>query len=182
MVKKAKQHFIDTTTKAGPNYTYLLRHLPQVEKWAEKLLEYKPEANREIALIGVWLHDIGQVVGNKETDHAINSETEAKRFLTEIGAKPDLISQVAHCARAHRCKDVQPKTIEAKILAVADSASHMTDIVYLDMANKGDLEGAKAKLERDYRDISLFPEIKEEITALYRAWAKLLRVWPSTKL
>lgn len=180
MVDKTKQHFIDTVTKAGSDYAYLLRHLPQVEKWAKKLLDRKPEADKEVALMGVWLHDIGQVIGNKETDHAVNSETEAKRFLAEIGANPDLISRVAHCARAHRCKDVQPETIEAKVLAVADSASHMTDIVYIDMANRGDLEGAKAKLERDYRDISLFPELKEEIAPLYQAWTKLLGVWPNS--
>ena len=175
---EAKAHLIDTVKKAGPEYTYLLRHVPQVEKWANKLLDIKPEANREIVTKGVWLHDIGQVIGDKETDHAVNSELETKRFLMEQETAPDIIDQVAHCVRAHRCKDVQPNTIEAKIIAVADSASHMTDTVYVDMANRGDLLGAKEKLERDYRDVKLFPEIMDEITPLYQNWIKLLEVWP----
>lgn len=178
IIEETKRHLIDTVRKAGSEYAYLLRHLPQVEKWARKLMGHKPEADTEVVLLSVWLHDIGQVVGNKDIDHAINSEAEVRRLLAKLGADTDLINRVAHSARAHRCKDVQPQTIEAKILAVADSTSHLTDVVYVDMATRGDLDGAKAKLERDFRDVSLFPEIQKEINSLYQAWKRLLEVWP----
>jgi len=154
--ESVKEHFINSVKQAGVEYGYLLRHLPQVEKWAKKLLNLYLQADEEVVFCGVWSHDIGQVIGDKETDHAINSEIEIKRFLTEQGAKPDFIDKVAHCARSHRCKDVQPSPLEAKILAVADSASHMTDIVYLDMFSRDDYDLALGKLERDYRDVGFF--------------------------
>jgi hypothetical protein len=55
----------------------------------------------------------------------------------------------------------------------------MTDIVYIDMAARGDKEGAKAKLERDFRDKGLFPELQKESKPLYEAWKQLLEVYPS---
>ena len=70
------------------------------------------------------------------------------------------------------------RSLEAKIIAVADSASHMTDTVYIDMASRGEIEGAKAKLERDFRDEGLFPDLQEESRPLYEAWKKLLEAYP----
>jgi hypothetical protein len=178
MHNKVKEHFISTVKTAGAEYDYLLRHLLQVEKWAKKLLKMYPQANEEIVLSGVWSHDIGQVVGNKEIDHAVNSEVEIKLFLKELNIDEGVINQVAHCARSHRCKDIQPNTIEAKILATADSSSHMTDIVYIDMFNRGDYDAALGKLERDFRDVGLFPELQSDMKPLYEAWKKLLEVYP----
>lgn len=170
-LKLAKENFnID-------NY-YLERHVNEVERWAKKILEIKVDANREIVLLGVWLHDIGQLIGYKEIDHAINSEIEARRFLGEKEVEREVIEKVAHCVRAHRCKDIQPNTLEAKIVAASDSASHMTDIVYADMASRGDVKEAKEKLERDYRDKGLVPEISDELKPLYLAWKNLLQAFP----
>ncbi len=179
VIEKTKNYFLNTVKESGPKFWYLDRHLPEVEKWAHKILERKPDANKEIVMLSVWLHDIGQMIGDQGLDHAINSETEAKRFLSQEGIDPHILNEVARCVRAHRCKDVQPESLEAKILAVADSASHMTDIVYIDMAARGDKEGAKAKLERDFRDKGLFPELQKESRPLYEAWKKLLDVYPS---
>lgn len=89
-----------------------------------------------------------------------------------------MIEKVAHCVRAHRCNDVQPDTIEAKILAVADSASHLIDGPYIHMGKRVGKEEVIAKLERDYRDIGLLPNIKKELTPLYKAWKNLLEILP----
>ncbi len=178
MYTKIKEYFIKTATNAGTKYDYLLRHLPQVEKWAKKLLSRYPAADEEIVLAGVWMHDIGQILGDKEADHAVNSEAEVRKYLSGLNADPETIDKVAHCARAHRCKDIQPNTLEAKIVAAADSASHMTDIVYIDMTNRGDYDAAKQKLERDFRDVGIFPELQETLKPLYEAWKKLMEVYP----
>lgn len=182
---KSKVHLLELESAAAnslkPNskkWSYLPRHLAQVERWAQKLLLENPEALGEVVLASVWLHDVGLLTGPEETDHAINSESETKRFLPTIGASEEFISRVAHCVRAHRCRDVQPESIEAKILAVSDSASHMTDTVYIEMANRGEREAALAKLERDLRDVSLFPELREKMTSLYQGWKNLLSVYP----
>ena len=54
----------------------------------------------------------------------------------------------------------------------------MTDGCYMDMAIDGKIDLALGKIERDYRDIGLFPKIKKEITPLYTAWKKLLEAYP----
>ncbi len=186
IVTKAKEYLLEQeqitlkNLKPGSGkYSYLPRHLAQVERWANRLLQEHPEAREEVVLTAVWMHDIGLLIGPEEIDHAINSEAEVKRFLPSIGVNTDIVAKVAHCVRAHRCKDVQPETIEAKILAVSDSASHITDTVYIEMANRGEKEAALAKLERDLRDVSLFPELKTEMNSLYEAWRALLSIYPN---
>ncbi len=173
-----EKHFTTTLLKAGPEFSYLGKHLPLVIKWAKRLLQLYPYANKEVVMSAVWLHDIGQMIGDKNIDHAINSENEVNRLFSEAGISKEIMDKTAHCARAHRCKDVQPETLEAKIVAVSDSASHMTDYVYVSMITTQGKGAALGKLERDYRDIRLLPELKNELTELYSAWKHLLDVFP----
>jgi len=183
LLKQTKQHCLKTLAKNKVSFgsakadLYLPGHINEVEKWIEEIIKDYP-ADKEIVLLSVYLHDIGHALGDHK-DHDLKSEIEAKLFLKKMGLAEDKISKVAHCIRAHRCKDVQPKTIEAKILAVADSLSHMTDGCYMDMAIDGRKDLALGKLERDYRDAGLFSKIKKEITPVYRAWKKLLTVYPN---
>lgn len=165
----------------NPIYGYLPRHVVEAEKWAKKILDKEQKANREIVLLSIWLHDIGQAFVKFEKDdedHAAKSETEARIFLPSLGFDEAAVGKVAHCVRAHRCRDIQPETLEARIVAAADSASHMTDICYLDMASRGNKDPALDKLERDYRDAGLFPELQKEITPIYNAWKELLKAYP----
>lgn len=183
VIIKAKKHFLDKFEKGKETtYPYLSRHVETVEKWANKLLRGYPEANKEIVLLAVWLHDIGQTFGNVDEDHAKKSEIEARLFLTSVGYPKDKIDAVAHCVRAHRRKDVKPKTIEAKVLVASDSASHFTDINYIvhltDDSKGHDRDYAISKIERDYRDLDILPNLKEELTPLYRAWKELFKVFP----
>lgn len=180
LVLVAKQHLL-VSASPRPGWALMLtRRLTQVDAWTDRLLSSNPEAEVAVVKLGVWLHDIGQIVGPKETDHAINSEAEVRRFLPTLGAELELVEKVAHCVRAHRCRDVQPQTLEAKMLAACDSASHMTDVVYIDMTNRGEKDAALAKLDRDLRDVGQFPELREMLLPLYGAWKGLLEVYPDT--
>ncbi len=177
----AKNHFLKTFKKTDdPVYLYLPRHVAMVEKWAQNILSDYPQVNKNVLLSSVWLHDIGLLYWDKETDHAVKSEAEAGRFLLEIGVAPDSIKAIAHCVRAHRGRDVQPNSLEAKILAAADSASHLTDINYLIQMSEGQRDYTMGKLERDYRDVSIFPKLKKVLTPLYLAWKRLLLAYPDT--
>ena len=142
------------------------------------MLKIYPDADKEVVLLGVWLHDIGILVNGLDTDHAVTGEVETKRFLKEIGANNNLIEKVSHCVRAHRNRDISPRTLEAKIVAVSDSASHMLEPVYVDIACRGELEEGVSKLERDYRDIKLLPEVQTQMQPLYLAWKHLLEIYP----
>lgn len=181
IVEKSKLHFLETFESSDPTvrlYDELPRHVATLEKWAKHLLKLIPQANEDVLLSSVWLHDIGQLVGEKEEDHAIRSEREVLRFLPTIGVTGDVINKIAHCARAHRCKDVLPESLEAKILAAADSASHLTDVVYIQMLDKNSKEVVLAKLDRDFRDVGLLPELKKEINPLIDSWRELIKNYP----
>ena len=115
LIQKAKNHFLRAIKNGTPLYKYFPQHVAEVEKWAKRLLDLYPEADEEVVLLSVWLHDIGQADGDYNEDHAIKSEREARRFLSSIGVENQKLEQVAHCVRAHRNKDVAPKTLEARI-------------------------------------------------------------------
>lgn len=174
ITEKSKQLFYKKLKDFPKDPYNLLPHLPLVEKWANYLLKKYPEADEEVVMTAVWLHDIGHYP-IKEIDHAITGEAIAKDFLEKNKLEQEKINKILHCIRAHRCKDVMPETIEAKIIACADSASHISDItIYADMVKNGKIEQAKAKLERDFRDVSMFPEVKKQLKPLYKSWKKLL--------
>ena len=182
ILERCRQHFIKTIAGGDPIYPLYPEHVEQVEYWANKILPFYPEADKEVVIISVWLHDIGWADGDLKNDHAVKSEQEAIRFLTDIGYPKEKIDVVAHCVRAHRCKDVMPETIEAKILVAADSASHLTDAVYLIMLSQPHLKKSDIvdKLERDYSDVNAFlPEdFSLEIDSLFTAWKALLKSLP----
>ena len=180
LIDKVRKHFLELFQKKHSGYQFLDRHVQEVERWALKILEKHPNANKDVVMIGVWLHDVGQLIGDTSVDHAINSETETKQYLQELHIDQNIIDQVAHCVRAHRNRDIKPETLEAKIVAASDSASHMTDINYIVHLSDGMRDYVDGKIERDYRDISVFPELKEEITPLYQAWKALIQAFPAS--
>jgi|GEM_PF-425641 len=186
IVEKAKEAFFEMVESFGSDPYVILPHVPEVEAWVKHLVKRHPEADEEIALLGAWLHDLGHYPIPTEIDHAVRSEQRARAFLEREGYPADRMERVLHCVRAHRCKDVMPATIEAKIVACADSASHMTQEMYFDMARDDKIEKKPlrvyAKMERDYRDIGIFPEVQQELTPLFEAWKKVVEAYEKLDL
>lgn len=185
IIEKAKAHFLQMVSDFGSDPYGLLPYVPEAEKWAKLILKRYPQANEEVVLLGIWLHDLGHYPVPTDIDHAVRSEQRAEEFLSKEGYPGEKMKEVLHCVRAHRCRDVMPESIEAKIIAFADSASHMTDSMYFDMS-KQDKENnesfrAYAKMERDFRDLSHFPEIQKEMAGLHSAWKKLLEEYEKIK-
>lgn len=171
----AKKRFHKMIDDFGSDPYGLISHLHEMEKWGRFVLKKHPEANEEIVFLAIWLHDVGHYPIPTDIDHAIRGEKIAKEFLESENLEKEKIAKVLHCIRAHRCKDVIPQTIEAKIIACIDSASHMTDHLYISMAKEGKFSDALNKLDRDYRDLSPFPEIKDKLTNTYNSWKELLK-------
>jgi len=185
IIEKAKEEFFKMVNGFGSDPYHLLPHVPEAEKWAKLMLKKYPEADAEVVLLAIWLHDLGHYPIPTEIDHAVRSEQRAKEFLEKESYLKDKIEKVLHCVRAHRCRDVQPQTLEAKIIAFVDSASHMTDTMYLDMVRtdeEGRFQRTYGKLERDWRDLSAFPEVQGELTELYNAWKVLLTAYEKINL
>jgi hypothetical protein len=180
IIEKAKAEFLKMVADFGADPYHLLPHVPEAEKWARKILKKYPEANKEVVLLAVWLHDSGHYPLPTQIDHAVRGEERARKFLEKEKYPQEKIERVLHCVRAHRCKDVMPETLEAKIMAFCDSASHMTDTMYLDMARadeKGKFPRVYAKMERDFRDLAIFPEMQKELTELFEAWKMFIKAY-----
>ena len=171
---QAKEYFLSSIGKF-PDIYNLKSHISVLEKWVKKMKERYPSLDEEIILLAVYLHDVRHYPVNPSEDHAIISEKIAKEFLKKEKYNSEKTIAVLHCVRSHRCKDVLPETPEAKAFAFIDSAGHMTDRLYLDMVKEGKSQKALDKLERDFRDLAIFPEIKKEIEPIYSAWKVLIK-------
>jgi putative nucleotidyltransferase with HDIG domain len=170
---KAKEIF-DKYIEKNEDIFNLKDHIVELEKLVEKLKKKFPELDKEILLLAVYFHDIGYYPLNPNEDHAITGERIARKFLEKEKYYKEKMEKVLHAIRSHRCKDVLPETLEAKAFAFMDSASHLTDKMYVEMVKQGKGKKALEKLERDYRDLSIFPEIKKEMEPLYLSWKSLI--------
>ena len=184
LVNKTKSLFFKMIKDFGSDPYLLSDHVPEMEKWAYFMLDKYSQADKIVVLLSVWLHDIGHYPIPIEIDHAVRSGDRATKFLEDERCDTKLISQVFHCVRAHRCRDIMPETLEAKIIACIDSASHMTSSMYFDMMrnDKGKIEPRVwTKIERDYRDLAMFPEVQVELKSLYESWKILLKNYEDIK-
>ncbi len=186
IVEKAQSEFKKVVDEFGSDPYFLMYHLPEVETWAYYMFRKYPNADKEIVLLSVWLHDIGHYPIPTEVDHAIRSEERAKEFLEKENYPKEKMQEVLHCVRSHRCSDVKPKTFESKILAFIDSASHITDTVYLRMIKESKRNNreikVREKMDRDFRDLDIFPEVKTELLDLCNAWKKLINSYDKVDL
>ncbi len=133
-------------------------HFKIVYDYAMKLME-KHGGDKEIIELAVWLHDITRIKGRSEkewNEHNITGAQEAGRILKELGCPEDKIKQVQHCIEEHNTGG-KPKTVEAKIISVADALSHFDMVPYFMWlrGNRGigldnSLEWVSRKLKKDW--------------------------------
>ena len=131
-------------------------HLLGVEKFSKYLLKEIPKADKEIIMLGVWLHDLQRIRGIKG-NHAKIGSIEAEKVMKRFGYEKNIIKHVKEIILAHPCDTkLRPKTVEGKILASADAMSHYINDFYLTIAIteqknvKEYKKWALEKLDRDY--------------------------------
>jgi HD superfamily phosphodiesterase len=156
-------------------------HLLAVEKNAKFLLEKLPKANKEVVLLGVWLHDL-QRIRKLKGDHAKTGAREAVKVLYNYNLDKNIVKHVKDIILSHPCKSgITPKTLEAKILASADAMSHYMNDFYLSIALRGDrnIEEYKKwlseKLDRNYNIKISFPFAKKIIKKKHEAFREILK-------
>lgn len=153
---------------------WLKDHLHQLQKRSVFALNNHQDMDPLVIFLSIWLHDIGHYPVD-EIDHAVKWEIIARKFLEESWVAPDIIQKVTHCVRTHRNRDITPETLEAKMIACIDSASHFTDpLMYMSILSVGKYEYLEGKIERDYRDVQWFPKIRDKITPFYDVFKKLI--------
>ena len=172
IVKKECDEFM------GANNWFYENHLLAVEKAAKFLLNNLPKANREVVLLGVWLHDL-QRVRNIKGDHQKIGAREAEKVLKDLNYDAKTISKVKEIILSHACYSIFPKTLEGKILASADAMSHYGSDFYLrivmtyDISIKNYNKWALEKLDRDYNKKIFFPFAKKKIESRHRSLMKV---------
>ena len=127
IIDQAKKIFWKMVDDYSQDPYWLKNHILELEKRVEKVCKMYSELDKNILLLSVYLHDIWHYPINPDEDHAVTSTRIAEEFLTSKNLDSDFISKVSHCVRSHRNKDVLPQTLEAKMMACIDSASHFTD-------------------------------------------------------
>lgn len=186
IIKKAEKRFRLMLKTFGVDPYGLASHVEEASKWARLMLKKYPKADKEVVMLSVWLHDIGHYSISRKADHAAIGERRAKEFLKKEKYPEEKAEAVLHCVRSHRCRDVMPRTLEARIIAFIDSASHVTDTMYFDMARVDKSAKKKfrayAKMQRDLREFSLFPKEKKKLTGLFKAWKVLIKEYEKINL
>ena len=157
-------------------------HLLEVEKSAKMILAKLPKTDKEIVMLGVWLHDL-QRVRKIEGDHCKTGAVEAQKVMQEFGYLPEKIEAVKEIILAHSCeRGLAPKTLEGKILATADAMSHFLSDFYLAIAATGQRDAksfkkwALEKIDRDFNKKIFFPFAKKLVAKHYKILKKFLMI------
>lgn len=188
IIRDSQREILKLAKKNGWVWFYNL-HQKEAVKCAEKLLKLYKKANKQIVLISSWLHDIAHYYAKNskeiltvKTNHHIESAKAAERFLRKYKITDEEIAEIKNCILKHRnSAPYTPKTLEEKIVAVADTLSHFESIFYfvyfkfhpehsLEEMVKTDL----LKLKRDWRDLGLLPKAKKLVETEYKILKKLL--------
>jgi HD superfamily phosphodiesterase len=162
-------------------------HQKEVVRCAEKLLKIYKQADKQIVIIACWLHDISKysVKDKSETKkhhatHHLSSYNFTKKFLNQYNLEDEIIAKIAQCVLRHRNSSHKARTMEEKIVVVADTLSHFTSVFYfthfkfhpestLEFMAKNQL----IKLERDWQDLGLLPGSKKIVEREYEVIKKL---------
>lgn len=154
-------------------------HLLGVEEFSKKLLKKLPKADKEIVMLGVWLHDL-QRIRNIKGDHEKMGAKEAEKVLINFGYSDDKIKKVKNIILSHSCGVRKPKTVEGKILSSADAMAHYFKDFYLKVSiiENRDIEEFKKwsleKLDLDYNKKIYFDFAKKMVKKRHEALKYIL--------
>lgn len=153
-------------------------HLLSVEQQAKWLLAKLPKANKEVVMLGVWLHDLQHIRGIKGQHEEVGAK-EAVKVMEQYDYDAQIIKQVKKIILSHSCFNRKPTTLEAKILSTADAMAHYHKDFYLQIAvtGKRNLADYKSwileKLDRNYNKKIQFTFAKQKIKIRHDLYKKV---------
>jgi hypothetical protein len=157
----------------NPNFIhhqwYVKYHLEIVEKISLELCDHYPNADRDLVILLVWLHDYGKMINSIDPHQATLTYGKAK--LLKLGFSPPLVEKVISFIdlfdkKIDLDKDFTP--IEVKIVSSADAASHLVGpFYYMWMHENGDrdpfylMESTLKKAKMEWEKKIVLPEVKQ---------------------
>lgn len=188
IAKEAQKELVRLAKKNGWLWFYNI-HQKEVMKFAEKMLKMYRRADKKQVLIACWLHDIahyyarnGKEILEVKKNHHINGAKIADKILKKYNVPQNEIEKIESCILRHRnSKQYKARTLEEKIVVVADTLSHFGSVFYLtyfkfhpehslERMVKDDL----TKIERDWRDLGLLPKSRQLVIEQYKGLKKML--------
>lgn len=181
--------YVMNLAENSPLDRFFKLHLPEVTASARDLLEQYPEADKNIVLVSAWLHDLGHFaaktlddVDKVKADHHLVGAQMAEKFLQKYNLPADQLAKIKSCILCHRAKEPYiPKSIEEKIVVVADTLSHFQSIFYLlyfkiypNETLDQYVAKQKEKLARDWRDLALLPKAQDLARQKYEIISTML--------
>lgn len=145
-------------------------------------LSDKYGGDKEKAIVGALLHDLGDVWVNR-TDPSFEERTnaEGRKVLAACGFSPEDIEAIFQdVLLPHPCKNgVLPTKMEGKAMATADALGHLVSSFYdnpqikeiisssLGINEAGFKNWAYEKIQRDFNNKIFFDEIREQVRPRY---------------
>ena len=143
-------------------------HLEIVEKISLELCEIYKDANKDIVLTLLWIHDYGKIL-NMDKEHELNHES--KKLLIDLGFPKSFTDKIFKYLEIFENKMIINLTktpIEVQIVSSADGASHMIGpffpIYWKEHSTKSItelMEQNRIKLIKDWERKIVLPEVKK---------------------
>jgi len=170
LVQDFKLHVIKiANNNSFIHYSWFVKyHLEIVEKIALELCKKYPQANKNLVLLLVWLHDYGKIVDFKNQHKA--TTTEGKRKLLKIGFAAEYVEKVIAYVNIIDSKiNITKAPLEVKIVSSADGASHFVGPFFSIFWKENYtwkltdlLKENKKKAKTDWDKKIVLPEVKEK--------------------
>ncbi|MEP7103455.1 MAG: hypothetical protein ABI721_01970 [Candidatus Dojkabacteria bacterium] len=156
------------------NKWFIEWHLNIVEQISLELCDIYKDADRDIVLGLVWMHDYAKVI---DFDNEHNPDTIAKgaSVLEEIGFDKTFIDKLMNYIEIFESKmsnDLSTAPIEVKIVSSADAASHMVGPFFplhwyenSNLSVEELMQRNRAKLAKDWDRKIVLPEVKKAFQA-----------------